>query len=92
MTLFICAAGTSVMGGPRSRDQFPALADQIEANIARRRTEARGERETFLVRVSAETNGLCRAGAGADDRVVLLVSDTEDGQTAARRLADGWPR
>ena len=86
MTLFLCAAGTSIMGGPPRPAAEGGAAQQIEAKVAREREAANGNREKFLVRVSAETNGLLRAGAGPSDQVVFLVSDTPEGQAAAQRL------
>ena len=86
MTLFICPAGTSVMGGPILRSGFTDLTAQIADKVSMAREKANGDRDSFLVAASAETNGLVRSGLSADDRVVFLATDTPEGRTAAEYL------
>ena len=87
MTLFICSAGTSVKGGGPQHPQQPGtLAEQIRARLNQLRTGAAERTEDFLVRASAETNGLVRARATADDEVALLVSETDEGRVCAEAL------
>ncbi len=85
MTLFVCTVGTSLMGGRFDPVQFKTMPEQIEAKLARDRAANPG-REAFLIRASAETNGLVRARAGRDDEIALLVSDTAEGTACGERL------
>jgi putative CRISPR-associated protein (TIGR02619 family) len=86
MTLYICTAGTSIAGGPlRADETLEAYRERIDRKVQADRS-AQQARDQFLVRVSAETNGLFRAEANAGDEVVLLTSETEDGRTCGERL------
>jgi putative CRISPR-associated protein (TIGR02619 family) len=86
MTLFVCTAGTSIAGGPIKREENAELyRTRIEAKIQRDRADELS-REAFLVRASAETNGLFRAGITDRDEVVFLTTETEDGRLCGTRL------
>ena len=84
MPLFICTAGTSIAGGPmQPNESSDSYRRRIEARLQIIRKE---HPETFLMRASAETHGIVRANAGAQDEVVFLVSETEDGRVAGSCL------
>ena len=85
MTLFICTVGTSLMGGRFNAAAFKAMADQIEAKLKKDRTST-ADRDAFLIRASAETNGLVRARASAQDAVALLISETDEGRACGEHL------
>jgi putative CRISPR-associated protein (TIGR02619 family) len=86
MTLFICTAGTSIAGGPlRAGESREAFCARLDEKVQRDRAE-KGGRDALLVRASAETNGLARAGAGKHDEIVFLVSETEDGGICGENL------
>jgi putative CRISPR-associated protein (TIGR02619 family) len=86
MTLYICTAGTSIAGGPlRAPETTDAYRNRIDAKLAADRAGAKSEQE-FLIRTSAETNGLVRSKAGKADEVVFLTSETEDGEICGDRL------
>lgn len=86
MTLFICTAGTSIAGGPmKPEEDEPAFRARVDAKLRQQRSELK--RSAFLIRVSAETNGLAREGAGAGDQVMFLATETDDGRIAADCLA-----
>ncbi len=88
MSFYICTAGTSLMGGPFKRDRFTTLQEQIATKIAADEDATHGEIDAFLKKVSAETNGLTRSDCGPSDEVLILASDTADGQACAKALAD----
>jgi putative CRISPR-associated protein (TIGR02619 family) len=86
MTLFICTAGTSLAGGPmRDGETAEEYRRRVNDRIARDRADT-PRRDPFLIRVSAELNALLRSKCGGDDRVVYLVSETEDGRLCGERL------
>ena len=95
MTLHICTGGTSIMtpfeaitpkthlsaDGKRDAERFQReIGNKLEALKAQH-----GDRWPVLL--SAETNGLFRAGVRAGDEVVLLHSETIDGKMCAHALA-----
>ncbi|MFI4997234.1 MAG: putative CRISPR-associated protein [Hyphomicrobiales bacterium] len=86
MTLFICTAGTSIArGGMKAGVDAVAYRARIEEKLREDRA-ATSDREAFLKLASAESNGLLRGKATADDEVVFLVSETEDGAICGERL------
>jgi putative CRISPR-associated protein (TIGR02619 family) len=76
------AQGVAPLNDPRER---PAYAAAIRARCERLRTN---DAATFLARVSAETNSLARLGITPADRLLLLHSDTIDGEICAELVAD----
>ncbi|MGH2507782.1 MAG: hypothetical protein ACRDHZ_10345 [Ktedonobacteraceae bacterium] len=56
---------------------------RIDARLGKVRIESP---TNFLMRASAETHALVRAGAGAKDEIIFLVSETEDGLACGGRL------
>lgn len=85
MTLFICTVGTSLMGGRFDKANYQSMTAQIDAKVARDRA-TNPDLDAFLIRASAETNGLVRARACPADEVALLVSDTDEGSACGERL------
>lgn len=84
MTIFICTAGTSIAGGPMHPNES---ADNYRSRIESRLQKIRKEYpDGFLTRASAETHAIVRANAGAQDEIVFLVSETEDGRICGGRL------
>ena len=86
MTFFICSVGTSIMGGRHVPARHKTINDQIDSKLRQDRDTC-PTLEAFLIRASAETNGLVRGHATAGDAVALLVSETEEGRACGARLA-----
>ena len=59
------------------------LEDELATKLREAEAKFGGDPEKILVGASAETNGLARANCGPADRVVLLASDTADGNATA---------
>lgn len=88
ITFYICPAGTSVAQGPqRPGEDAAAFDERISRRIAAVREKRGADLFAFLVEVSAETNGLARVNCGRSDDVLLLASDTDDGERSAEAVA-----
>lgn len=88
MTLYICPAGTSVAQGPlRPGEDLAGFEARLARRIDASRARHGGDPRAFLIEVAAETNGLARSDCGPGDEVLLLASDTADGERCAQAVA-----
>lgn len=89
MRTIICTTGTSVAGpgNPMFKHPSPeAFAQSISDRIAAVRREHENP-QTFMARISAETNGLQAMKLSRDDSVALIHTETEDGRICAEMVA-----
>lgn len=86
MTKHICTSGTSIGGGPMRDNDIGAYRSTIAERVRQFREQY--DASEFLAKVSAETNSLSRVGLQADDQVILLCTDTEDGAACAKAVAE----
>lgn len=86
----LCTTGTSIAGGGKSFQE----ADQKEeyrSHIRQRREDLRqktGSPEEFFRKLSAETHSLAKLKVSESDEVVLLHSETLDGQLCAEAVKE----
>lgn len=83
----ICTTGTSISQGvaPLSGNDREAYRRGIGERLDRLRDQVQ-DRALFLTRASAETNSLHRLQVSDRDLVVLLHTETDDGQICAEEL------
>lgn len=92
MRIIVCTTGTSIAArlaalhdkGPHERENAKRLRAAIQDRL---RDLEQEDPKTFLKRAAAETNSLERLDAKADDLVVLLHTETNDGTVCAEELA-----
>lgn len=86
MRTLLCSAGTSVARDVRFRGDVTefrkAVLDRVQS-LRREHANGPGGMVGFQRVVCAEVNSLRAMGAGADDDVVLLQTDTPDGEVCA---------
>lgn len=86
MTKYICTSGTSIGGDPMRDNDINAYRSAIADRV--RQFREQHDVGEFLAKVSAETNSLSRAGLQANDQVIFLCTDTEDGVACAEAVAE----
>lgn len=89
MTLHICTTGTSIANRLDDIDPLSVLKseDRFRGEVARKADLLKATQpKDWPTKLSAEMNGLFRAGATEDDKVVLLCSDTIDGVACGEAL------
>jgi putative CRISPR-associated protein (TIGR02619 family) len=94
--IFICTTGTSIANGCKTLRVFQAspeaiskeTEDALAGEIDKRLAEPRNDLSTSEGRISAsaELNILERLKCGAEDKVVLLATDTKDGRICADKI------
>lgn len=86
MKTHLCTTGTSI-----ARGIDPALFGENPENYRRaiqQRVAKEQESGDFLQKISAETNGLSRCGIGKADEVILIHTETGDGEICAEAVRD----
>lgn len=84
MNTHICTTGTSIARGV-SPALFQENPESYRREIQSRIAAERGQ-PNFLQRICAETNGLSRCGISKEDEVILLHTETGDGQICAEAV------
>lgn len=91
MKVIICTAGTSIATGVTAGRGQNGNKQEFYGAVRKRLDQLRqetGQDEAFLARASAETHSLLRLKLAKGDRVVLLSTDTQDGQWCAHLVAE----
>lgn len=90
MRKIVCTAGTSILSNAKkdSREQAHTASNLklIESYVKTCKSNLGQNRERFLVTLSAETHSLYRLKVNGDDQVVLLHTETDDGEVCAEAL------
>jgi len=86
MNTIICTAGTSIAkGGQRENESKEQFLKRMDRKIKNDKENAKTNFD-FLVNVSAETHSLAKIKLEKEDEIILLYSDTYDGEVCAKKL------
>lgn len=88
LSTIVCTTGTSVAGpaNPMAKHQSPgAYGKAILERVEKLRRELSSK--AFLTKISAETNSLRAMDVSEDDKLILLHTETKDGQICAHEVA-----
>ena len=86
MKTIICTTGTSIAGPGNRFTEAEGVApyrQRIRDRLSREKSENPND---FLSRISAETNSLARMKVEQGDDIVLLTTETQDGQICAEEI------
>lgn len=81
--LVLATAGTSIAQGVRWGDDLGSWKREVKSRLGALPQET----PAFLAAASGETNSLSRMRLSSGDRVVLLLTDTDDGRAAGEQVA-----
>ena len=90
MRTIVCSAGTSVAKGKRFEGEVAPYKARITEDVRalRLRHKDSSTRDSFRREVCAEVNSLRALGASEEDTIVLLHTDTPDGEACAQVLGN----
>ncbi|MBF0625755.1 MAG: putative CRISPR-associated protein [Magnetococcales bacterium] len=86
MRTIVCTTGTSLAGPNNRFTETEGNAPYRQRIQDRLQREQREHPTDFLVNISAETNSLAKLKVTAKDRIVLLRTETQDGQVCAEGI------